>query len=267
MPSYSQITDEFFAVNNELIAQVFKKFQRSEEALSNLTMETYAGERVRRNSEISELVRSNLQPALVSILPESTVWFKDQAQPKASPYLWIVSPFESHLMGQTFSSVALAKGEELVIGVFSNFSQGEVVSGVLGEGTSSDDETFRVATGELCETSRFMQFVLPPATEQGEYASVVAPLLRRHRFANQVNRVPENLGFYLTLVARGALDLVIATGFHFHDLAAAVCAAEQAGARVSDFQGGKAALYSGRSLVCGNPKIHRQVVGPGADGA
>lgn len=267
MLSYSQIADEFFVINNELIPQVFEKFQQSEEAMSEECMETRARESVRRNREIGQYIGSVLQPALLSILPGSAVWFKNQDRPEGSRYLWIVSPFESHFMGQTFSSVALAEEEDLVLGVFSNFSQREVIAGVLGEGTSSDDETFRVAAGGLSANSRMMQFVLPPASEQGEYASIVAPLLRQHRFVNRVNRMPENLGYYLTLAARGELDLVLATGFHFHDLAAAICAAEQAGARVSDFQGARAGLLSGRSLVCGNPTVHRQVVGTAGDGA
>ncbi len=266
MMNYTEITDKVFDIYNAFIPEVFAlqaTFEKELAALpdsSNLIDNLNKSNALRKeqNEKVAGMIKGILSNTLPGIVECAALWYKGTERPKTER-VWVISPYEFDIMGQSVVSVALQQEEKLEMSVFANFTSREVFTAAIGEGAQLDNKKLNVNDKQLSAQSSAMQCIIPPATVKGNYAALVAPLIRKFNIQSQVNKVAENLPYYLTLVARGEMDIVLSTGFTYHDVAAAICIAEHAGAVITDFAGGSKGLYTGESLLCCNEKIFAEV--------
>lgn len=263
---YTKITDEVFDILNAFIPEVFEAHQQFEKEIAALPQDHHLPEnaqqydalRTKQKENIAAIITGRLNNSLPGIVEGAALWYKGTERPEAER-VWVISPYEFDIMGRSIVSIALQHKEKLEIGIFANFTDAEVITGAIGEGAEIDNEKITVNNKKLSAEAVVMKFVIPPASIRGTYAAFTVPISRKFDFLPMSNKVAENLPPYLTLVARGKVDLVLATGFRYHDVAAAICIAEHAGAIVTDFSGNRDGLYTGESLICCNETIYAQI--------
>ncbi len=247
MLNYSNIADRLFKLLEKVIIP---------EALTQITLREEADES--SNDEIRNMVAASLSKDLPLILPGASVWFKNETKPN-NEIIWIVSPYESHIMGKTITSIALSENENLTIGIYVDFSEGRVITGVKNEGAFCDQEQYHCNNKKLSQDTSVMQFVTLPGGPGKVYVQSIMSLQDSFGFTMRYNNIAENIGTYMIFVAQGIEGLVLATGFNYHDVAATICIAEHAGAVVADFNGGQAGLLSGDAMLCCNKEIAGQI--------
>lgn len=264
--NYTEITDKVFEIFNAIIPKIFELHKQFEYELASLPqndnpllhLQQSNMTRKQQNSKVSDTVAAYLNKTLPNVVPQAALWFKGTKKPNCSS-IWIISPYEFDIMGCAIMSIALQHEEKLEMSILANFTHSEVITAATGEGSQIENEKIQVDNNLLSPQASVMQFIIPPATVKGSYAALVAPLNKKFNLRTIVNNVAENIPHYITLVARGKLDMVLATGFQYQDVAAAICIAEHSGAIVTDFSGNCNGLYSGESLICCNKNIHAQI--------
>lgn len=213
--------------------------------------------RRQHNEQIIALIRPMLEAQLSTIVPEAGFWFSG-SPPPATALKWVVSPWQNEPLSSGLVSVALQKEDELLMGILANLSAIRVATGEQGGGAYEQDTALKVNKHLLSNRSRNVQFLMEKRISKMPYAPLVQALRRTYNVPVQVNTVAANISVFNTQVAKGELDFTLGCHFHYPDMAASVCIAEQAGGVVTDFSGGREKLLSGEEFFCSNPLIHRQ---------
>ncbi|MCC6288211.1 MAG: hypothetical protein IT249_10035 [Chitinophagaceae bacterium] len=257
---YTKVTDDLFEVlESGLLAGILERMQAMGADLAALPHDKAREElRQQRHTEINDFAANCLAKALPGIAPEATPWFKDEPQP-TSEWQWILCPFTSNLMGKTYTGIALAQNNQPRIGLYVDYGEGAVTTGVEGEGAFCNDIQYLCGNKILNAQSRVMQFIIPPGKPGRQYIKLIKSLWNTTDCKMLNNVVAQNIAAYMISVAKGTQELVIATGFSYHDIAAAVCIAEQAGAVVTDFNGTREKLFTGEEMICCNKRIAEQI--------
>ncbi|MBX2920830.1 MAG: hypothetical protein KF746_01460 [Chitinophagaceae bacterium] len=244
--NYSSITDQLFEIiENHIVGPYYNDPLKADTA--------------------DVWMRQTFEQHLPGILPEAALWMKDDAQPQDTNLLWIVNPYRKDLMGKEMTSVALAHSGTLRIGIIANFSDGEMIIAVEGEGTqlAGTETVCKVRETVLPKGNSGIRFAFPDILAQRvkshPHAKLILYFQEKYNLTGVLNSVPTNMTYYMTQVARGNMHFVWSTGhFSYHDIAAAICVVQQAGGIVTDFEGGDRGLYEGSSFFCSNKKLHGQ---------
>jgi myo-inositol-1(or 4)-monophosphatase len=203
------------------------------------------------------LIRPLLEDQLKAIVPEAGFWFSG-SPPPATALKWVVSPWQNEPMASGLVSVALQKGDELLMGILANLSAIRVATAAQGSGAHEETTALKVNEHLLTSQSSNVQCFIEKRVTETPYAPLIRALRRMYNIPVQVNTVATNISVFNTKVAKGELDFTMGYHFHYPDIAASVCIAEQAGGVVTDFSGGKEKLLGGEEFFCSNPRIHQQ---------
>lgn len=243
--NYSSITDQLFEIiENHIVGPYYNDPLKADTA--------------------DVWMKQTLEQHLPGILPDAALWMKDDAQPQDAGLVWIVNPYSKDLMGKEMTSIALAHSGMLRIGIIADFSDGEMIIAVEGEGTqlAGTETVCKVRETALPKGNSGIRFTFPDALTQrvkNPYTKLILYFQEKYNLTGVLNSVPTNMTYYMTQVARGNMHFVWGTGhFSYHDIAAAICAVQQAGGIVTDFEGGDRGLYEGSSFFCSNKKLHGQ---------
>lgn len=264
--NYSEITNEVLEILNIIIPRAFDMHQEFEEEKQKFPELSNPHEELKRdelalksqNLKIAAMVSEELRNSLPALIDNVPLWFKGTEKPKAELF-WVISPYEFNIMGPAIISIALEHAlYNLQIGVLANLTSGEIITGAVGQGSQMENQVFTANNNELSPQASVVQFVIPPAKAHGPNASVYLAIKNKFKVSIMTNKVAENVPYFITLVARGMVDLVMATGFQYHDVAASICIAEQAGATVFDFED-KKGIYGGEYLACCSHVIYKQI--------
>lgn len=213
--------------------------------------------RRQHNEQIVALIRPMLETQLSTIVPEAGFWFSG-SPPPSTALKWVVSPWQNEPLSSGLVSVALQKEDELLMGILANLSAIRVATGEQGGGAYEQDTALKVNKHLLTNRSRNVQCFIEKRVSKMPYAPLIQALRRTYNVPVQVNTVAANISVFNTQVAKGELDFTLGCHFHYPDMAASVCIAEQAGGVVTDFSGGREKLFSGKEFFCSNPLIHQQ---------
>ncbi|HRP55541.1 inositol monophosphatase family protein [Agriterribacter sp.] len=213
--------------------------------------------RRQHNDQIVTFIRPLLENQLKAIVPEAGFWFSG-SPPPGTTLKWVVSPWQNEPMASGIVSVALQKGDELLMGILANLSRIRVATAAQGSGAHEENTALKVNERLLTSQSSNVQCFIEKRITETPYAPLVRVLRHTYNIPVQVNTVASNISVFNTDVARGELDFSMGYHFHYPDIAASVCIAEQAGGVVTDFSGGKEKLLGGEEFFCSNPLIHRQ---------
>lgn len=221
--------------------------------------EAYKAVLLKQSEAMRDLSRNLLTETLLTTVPGSDIWYKGDQRP-GGDLTWVVSPFEYALMAPMTTSVALQQKEELVLSVLVRMNEEGIhfITGEKDDGAWNGKVKYGVNDSEMSARARGMQVIPAHPRRNGEMVRKLSAFRRKWECETLVNVLPENASSFICHVASGKDDFALGLNASYHDIAAAICIAEQAGAVVTDFEGSRAGLYSGTSFFCANKKIHQQ---------
>lgn len=179
----------------------------------------------------------------------------------ASDRTWIVDPLDgtvNYVHGFPFYavSIALRQGEDVAVGVVYDPFTGELFEAEKGKGAHLNKEPIRVS-----RTSKLEESLLATGFPYSIHERL-EPVMRRFetmvRHAQGIRR-PGSAAMDLCYTAAGRLDGFWEEGLKPWDTAAGILIVEEAGGRISCFDGSPYSLYS-PSIIAANPFIFEEMV-------
>jgi myo-inositol-1(or 4)-monophosphatase len=185
---------------------------------------------------------------------------------------WIVDPLDGTVnfaSGIPFwcVSVALAIGPQVMVGVIVDPLQNETYGAIRGRGAWRVEDGAPLAVRRLRRTADAVVAVDPGAVDDPEADARISALRPRVRAIRTLG----SIALSLTSLATGRLDGVMQVrGLGAVDIAAAGLIAQEAGARLTDADGGPWLIVDlpdrGTGIAAARPGIHRQLLRPGRGG-
>jgi myo-inositol-1(or 4)-monophosphatase len=175
-------------------------------------------------------------------------------------WLWIVDPIDgtanyAHKLPNFAISIALARNEQVVVGVvFDPFSK-ELFSAVLGSGARLNNAVIRCSQCDRIDRA-LVAASFPPQIERGsvEIAQFIEMLM-----ACQGVRRLGSAALNLCFVACGRLDGYWASSVKSWDVAAGQLIATEAGATLSSWKGEPFDLAEGSVCIAASQVLHTQI--------
>lgn len=192
-----------------------------------------------------------LVPAADFIAEEST------EQKRDAEYTWIVDPLDGttnfiHSIPTYAISIALAKGEELLLGVVYEVNRKECFSASKGNGAWLNGKQIQVSKKEkLADTLLATGFPYYDFSRREAYLKVLSQLFESCRGIRRFGSAAVDLCY----TACGRFDCYFEYSLQPWDVAAGILIVQEAGGVVSDFSGGQNCLH-GQEVLAGTPMAH-----------
>jgi myo-inositol-1(or 4)-monophosphatase len=175
-----------------------------------------------------------------------------------SAYTWVIDPLDGTAnyaadLAASCVSIALAEGEEIILGVVYNPFRDELFVGEKGKGSTLNGQSIQVFPTQKLEKALVcfdLGYDEEKALEQLRQATFFRPRVRSMRILGS-----GVLG--LVNVALGRFDLFYHQALKPWDLAAALVILQEAGATVTQ-NTGEPANYLQPSIIAASPLIHEQ---------
>jgi len=179
----------------------------------------------------------------------------------SSPYTWIIDPIDgtrnyAYGIPHFCVALALARDEEVVLGIIYDPVRGELFRAEQGSGAYLNDAPIAVSSRESLSVS-LAAFDLGYDSDIGQKMLKVAGALWPEVAAV---RVMGSAALGLAYVACGRLDLYFHFSLYPWDLAAGIVLIGEAGGAVTEMEGGTVGIRS-RTVVAANRDIHRDFIG------
>lgn len=172
---------------------------------------------------------------------------------KGEEYNWVIDPLDGttnfiHGLTPHSISVALMKNSEIILGVVYEINSGELFSAIRGGGAFLNDQPIKVS-----ENSTHQQALIATGFPYCDFSRIDSYLNTMREFMEKASGVRRfgSAAIDLCYTACGRFDAFWETGLNPWDVAAGVLLVEEAGGKVSDFEGGANYLY-GREIVASN---------------
>lgn len=199
-----------------------------------------------------------LVAGLRKIVPEATFVTEEQTvENQQSELQWIIDPLD----GTTnflynlpiFSvSVALQKGNEIVVGVVYEINRQECFYAWQGGGAWLNEVAIRVSKTQTLEQSLVATgFPVDSFGRLAPHLKAVGYFIQHTRGLRRLGSAATDLAY----VACGRFDVYFEYNLNAWDVAAGVLLVHEAGGAVTDFSGGDNYLF-GREVVAANRSVH-----------
>jgi len=212
-------------------------------------------------SYVDKEAEDRLVADLALLLPESGfITEEDESRSRSLEYNWIIDPLDGttnfiHKVPTFSVSVALARGEEVVLGVVYEINRDECFSAYLGGGAYLDGTLIHVSqTPVLADSLLATGFPFRKFDQMDEYLMVLKSLMQQTRGIRRIGSAAVDLAY----TACGRFDCFFEFNLNNYDIAAGVLLVKEAGGWVGDFQGGNEMLSKG-NIIAGNPVISEEV--------
>ena len=181
----------------------------------------------------------------------------EESQPVtgSSPYRWVVDPLDgtrnyAHSIPHFCTIVALAEGDEVIVGVVYDPVREETFTAAKGQGAFLNGEPISVtATTDLSRS--LLSFDLGYVDEK---AALAIDMLRSLWPGMYSVRMMGSAGLGVAYAASGRVDLFFHHSLSPWDIAAGLRITQEAGGRVVDRQGNEAGLFT-PSVICSSPAL------------
>jgi myo-inositol-1(or 4)-monophosphatase len=170
-----------------------------------------------------------------------------------SGYNWIIDPLDGtanfvHGVPHYSVSLALAKGNEVLVGVVYHIPNKETYSAVSGQGAFKGDIQLKVTSLEkLNQTLLATGFPYYKFEEMYKYVKILEELMQNTHGLRRFGSAALDLAY----VAEGRFDGFFEYNLNSWDMAAGVLLVKEAGGTVSDFEGGSEYLFRGDVVAGG----------------
>ncbi|MEA3485686.1 MAG: inositol monophosphatase [Candidatus Aerophobetes bacterium] len=175
-----------------------------------------------------------------------------------SPYKWIIDPLDgthNYIRGIPFFGIciALASRGEVVMSVVNLPYFNQMFTAEKGKGAYSNGEGIKVSGRSLNEVTMVYDstFSLDKKNMLDQLDKLTGKVFNLRMFGSSAQN--------LSLLAKGSVDLYIEHSDKPWDFAAGALIVEEAGGRVTDFNGNKWTLDPGK-YIASNRKIHEEVL-------
>ncbi len=233
----------------------FLKSERTSIAKSDIIFKGRANDLVSRADKEAEVLFISF---LEKLLPESGFIAEEGTSQKVgAEYNWIIDPLDgttNYLYGIPCycTSVALQKGNELILGVIYDPERDECFTAATGQGATLNGEPIHVSAETIAAHSLIaMGFPYDNKGKQLAYLDLLAKVNAATRGVRRLGSAALDMAY----VACGRFDAFYEYGLHPWDCAAGAVIVREAGGMVTNFRGGEEFL-STRTMVCGNEAIH-----------
>ncbi|WP_320169776.1 inositol monophosphatase family protein [Maridesulfovibrio sp.] len=212
-------------------------------------------------TETDLAVEGFLKAELSEILPNSTFLAEESSgNAPLSAQTWIIDPVDgttnfAHGLPFVATSVALWENGQVVLGIVNLPLLGEIFTAIRGEGAFMNGNPIHVSECENLEDS-LIATGFPYAIE--EHVDFIGAALRRVLLATQGVRRPGAAALDLAYLACGRYDGYYESSLKPWDMAAGWLLVEEAGGRISRYDGGGFDLFAPDILAAG-PGLHEKL--------
>jgi myo-inositol-1(or 4)-monophosphatase len=178
-----------------------------------------------------------------------------------SPYRWIVDPIDgttnfAHGLPLFCVSIALEISGRVEVGVVYVPVGDELFTAERGEGARLNGRRIHVTREtELIDSLLVTGFPVQTDTAQDEQLAIFGEFLSRARAVRRLGSAALDLAW----VAAGRFDGFWERSLHGWDVAAGALLVEEAGGRITDFEGGSFDHFGGQ-ILASNGRIHSQLL-------
>jgi len=210
--------------------------------------------------EAEKLLVKGLQELLPEagfITEESTIM-----QGENNTYQWVIDPLDGttnflHKLPVYGVSVGLIYKGDPVMGCIYDPNRDELFLAWKDGGAYLNGQKMVVkASASLAESLIATGFPYYEFDKMQAYLSVLDHLMKNSRGLRRMGSAAIDLAY----TACGRFDAFFEYNLSSWDVAAGICIAQEAGALVSDFRGGKDALF-GKEIIAASPALHASLVG------
>lgn len=195
---------------------------------------------------------------LQKLLPEAGFIAEEgTGEPSGGEYDWIIDPLDgttNYLYGIPCycTSVALKRGDDIVVGVIHDPTRNESFSASKGEGAFLNGVPIRVSAQDQLQHSLVaMGFPYDKRGKQPMYLDILGRINMETRGIRRLGAAAIDMAY----VACGRVDAFYEYGLNPWDVAAGALIVSEAGGTVSDYRDGDDYLF-GETILCDNTRLH-----------
>lgn len=211
-------------------------------------------------SIVDKTAEKMLVDGLSKILPQSGfLTEEDTINDTEKEYVWIIDPLDgttNYLYGlPIFSiSVALQKGDEIVIGIVKEVITDETFTAIKGQGAYANGEKISVSNTDLASSVIATGFPYTTDFPIQEHFNIIKHWLMNARGVRRYG----SAAIDLVWVAAGRFGAYYESHLNPWDVAAGGLIVQEAGGKVVDFNGGQEWING--EIIAGSPTIFDEVV-------
>jgi len=201
---------------------------------------------------VDKTAESRIVSSLKKLIPDSGfITEEGTASYQNEEYKWIIDPLDGttnyiHGISPFSVSIALIKEDELVLGVVYEISLNELFYAWKGSNAYLNGKIIKVATAKKSEDTLIATgFPYYDFERVDSYISTMKELMRETRGLRRMGSAAVDLVY----VACGRFDAFFEHSLHSWDVAAGVFIVQQAGGKVTDFNGGDSWLFGGEIVA------------------
>ena len=201
---------------------------------------------------VDKTAESRIVSALKELIPESGfVTEEGTASESGEKFLWIIDPLDGttnfvHGIAPHSVSIALKEGDKMVLGVVYEVGLDELFYAWKGSPAYLNGNEIKVNTASEPEDTLIgTGFPYYDFDRVDDYIDAMKHLMKNTRGLRRLGSAAVDLCY----VAAGRFDAFFEHALHAWDLAAGVFIIQQAGGKVSDFNGGDNWLFGGEIIT------------------
>lgn len=201
---------------------------------------------------VDKTAESQIVSALKKLIPNSGfVTEEGTASNSGEKFLWIVDPLDGttnfvHGISPHSVSIALKEGNELALGVVYEVGLDELFYAWKGSPAYLNGKEIKVATASKSEETLIgTGFPYYDFDRVNDYIEAMKQLMKETRGLRRLGSAAIDICY----VAAGRFDAFFEHALHAWDVAAGVFILQQAGGKVSDFNGGNNWLFGGEIVA------------------
>ena len=186
---------------------------------------------------------------------------EDTTEKSSKELNWIIDPLDGttnfiHNLPVFSVSIALAQGEDILIGVVYEIMKDECFYAWKDGGAWLNGESFGVSKIDKLQDSLLATgFPYFEFDEMDSYLGVLNSFMKETHGLRRLGSAAVDLVY----TACGRFEGFFEYGLHAWDVAGGICIVQEAGGAVSDFNNGKDHLF-GKQIVASNGKIHDSIL-------
>jgi myo-inositol-1(or 4)-monophosphatase len=213
-------------------------------------------------SYVDITAEKNLVSGLSELMPEAGFITEENTSTTGSrEYNWIIDPLDGttnfiHNVPVYSISVALAKGDDIIIGIVYELGRKELFTAWKGGGAWLDGKPIKVSPEPELEKSLIATgFPYYDFGQMEEYINVLKALLKSTHGLRRMGSAAVDMAY----TACGRFEGFFEYGLNSWDVAAGILLVKEAGGNVCDFNGGQDHLF-GKTIISGNGHIDKAIL-------
>lgn len=204
---------------------------------------------------VDKTAEARIVAALKNLIPDSGfVAEEGTASSNNEKFTWIIDPLDGttnfiHGIAPHSVSIALKEDEKIVLGVVYEVRSGEMFYAWKDSAAYLNDKEITVSTNSKSENALIATgFPYYDFDRVDDYIAAMRHLMKTTRGLRRLGSAAIDLAY----VAAGRFDAFYEHALHAWDVAAGVFIIQQAGGKITDFNGGENWLFGGEIIASSN---------------